>query len=147
VWILPSLLAERITSLKAGAIAGGSLTIAELSFKIAQVYWFSSLKIPNISDSVALDWMLSLSIAAISGFLFGVTYRYIIRNDRNFHLQDGAVLAFGIVRGLALVEGSATMSDDLLFLGWLFGKSLIGFAIARFSLDLAIARKSIEPFL
>lgn len=144
VRILPSLLAERLASLKAGAIASATLTIAELSFKIAEVYGFG--KIRTIFDSVELDWIISVGIAAISGFLFGVTYRYIVRNDRNSHLQDGAVLAFGIVRGLALVEGWASLSDDLLFLGWLFGKSLIGFAIARFSLDLAISRKTIEPF-
>lgn len=144
VRILPSLLTERLASLKAGAIASATLTIAELSFKIAEVYGFG--KITTIFNSVALDWIILLGIAAISGFLFGITYRYIIRNDRNSHLQDGAVLAFGIVRGLALVQGWASLSDDLLFLGWLFGKSLIGFAIARFSLDLAIARKSIEPF-
>jgi hypothetical protein len=144
VRILPSLLTERLASLKAGAIASATLTIAELSFKIAEVYGFG--KITTIFNSVALDWIILLGIAAISGFLFGITYRYIIRNDRNSHLQDGAVLAFGIVRGLALVQGWASLSDDLLFLGWLFGKSLIGFAIARFSLDLAIARKLIEPF-
>lgn len=43
-------------------------------------------------------------ITLLSGFLFGVTYRYIIRQDTNSHLKSGAVMAFGLVRGLAQVE-------------------------------------------
>ena len=91
--------------------------------------------------SILLDWQLS-----ISGFLFGVTYRYVIRDDRNSHLNDGAVLAFGLVRGLALVENSLILSE-LLSVGLLVVQSIICFALARAILDLAIAYKLIKPFI
>jgi hypothetical protein len=145
-WVLPSLMTERIESLKAGAIAGMTLTVAQLPFDIIQAYLFAAVRVSQISDSAVLDWGISLGIAAISGFLFGVTYRYIIRHDRNSHLQDGAVLAFGLVRGLALVEGAATVSDNWLFLAWLCLQSIIGFAIARVGLDWAIATNKLLPF-
>jgi hypothetical protein len=144
--ILPSLMTERVESLKAGAIAGITLTVAQLPFDIIQMQLFSSVGVSQISDSAVLGWGVSLGIAAISGFLFGVTYRYIIRNDRNSHLQDGAVLAFGLVRGLALVEGAATMSDNWFFWGWLCLQSLIGFAIARVSLDWALDHNKLLRF-
>jgi hypothetical protein len=136
---------ERVESLKAGAIAGTTLTLAQLFLNIIQIYLFAAV-IPRISDSEVLDWGISLGIAAISGFLFGVTYRYIVRNDRNYHLQDGAVLAFGLVRGLALVQGTATISDNWLFLVWLCLQSLSGFAIARVGLDWAISTNKLLPF-
>ncbi|MDJ0636429.1 MAG: hypothetical protein QNJ34_24845, partial [Xenococcaceae cyanobacterium MO_188.B29] len=82
-------------------------------------------------------------IAWISGFLFGVTYRYIIRGDRNSHLNDGAVLAFGLVRGLALLEETTVLSSGSILLI----ESVICFALARLSLDLALKYKLIKPFL
>ena len=36
--------------------------------------------------------------------LFGVTYRYIIRSDKNPQLKAGGILAFGLVRGLTQIE-------------------------------------------
>lgn len=39
-----------------------------------------------------------------SGFLFAVTYRYIVRRDRNSHLKSGAILAFACIRGFATIE-------------------------------------------
>ena len=82
---------------------------------------------------------------AIAGFLFGVTYRYIIRGDRNSHLNDGAVLAFGLVRGLASIENKVITFDWSMVI--LVIQSLICFAIARWLLDLAMAKKLIKPFL
>ena len=87
-----------------------------------------------------------LAIGAVSGFLFGVTYRYVIRSDRNSHLNDGAVLAFGLVRGLALIERNFNLSE-LLSLGGLVLQSIVYFAVVRLLLDLAIARKLIKPFV
>jgi hypothetical protein len=92
-----------------------------------------------------VEWLLQLAIGAVSGFLFGVTYRYIIRDDRNSHLNDGAVLAFGLIRGLALIEDNfdlAALSSLII----LVVQSIICFAIARLILDLAIIRKLIKPF-
>jgi hypothetical protein len=49
-----------------------------------------------------LDWHLWVSgaVASVNGLLFGVTYRYIIRSDKNPQLKAGGILAFGLVRGL-----------------------------------------------
>ena len=142
---MPSLVTERIESVKVGIISAGAFSIAELVVVVA-----SSLIIPVIISNplaIIVDWTWSvrLAIGAISGFLFGVTYRYIIRGDRNSHLNDGAVLAFGLVRGLALVEQDFTLSElsSVLFL---IISSIVCFAIARLVLDLAIELKLIEPF-
>ena len=155
---MPSLVTERIESFKAGIYGAGAFAVAELAFFIAQGLLLNLLSesqldfliIDQRSEiiSIPLDgtWGIELAIGAVSGFLFGVTYRYIIRSDRNSHLNDGAVLAFGLVRGLALVEKNFSLSE-LLSLGGLVLQSIICFAIARLVLDLAMARKLIKPFV
>ena len=138
---------ERIESLKAGIVGAGAFTIAELIVVVIR----SSIIIPVLTSNpseIIIDWswLVQLAIGAISGFLFGVTYRYIIRGDRNYHLNDGAVLAFGLVRGLALIEQNLSFSE-LLSVLFLIISSIVCFAIARLVLDLAIARKFIKPFI
>ena len=142
---MPSLVTERIESVKAGILASAVFGTIETLFLVVN----NSLAISGANNfqnwqlnSIA-DFLGKLAIAFISGFLFGVTYRYIIRGDRNSHLQDGSVLAFGLVRGLALIEGTALTPLWLL----LVLESVIGFAIARFSLDFALKLKLIKPFL
>lgn len=142
---MPSLATERIESVKAGilssavfgAIDGVTILIdRSLEGKLAMDWQFWQI-------NSLVDLILQFAIAFISGFLFGVTYRYIIRGDRNSHLQDGAVLAFGLVRGFALIEG--TNFTPLWFL--LIIESILSFAIARFSLDFALKFKLIKPFV
>ena len=142
---MPSLVTERIESVKAGILSAavfgaidGVLILANNAFvvqlgKDVELWQINSLT----------DFCLRLAIAFVSGFLFGVTYRYIIRGDLNSHLQDGAVLAFGLVRGFALIEG--TNISPLWFL--LIIESILNFAIARFGLDLALKLKLIKPFV
>lgn len=96
-----------------------------------------------LQSSWGIDFLIEGGIAWISGFLFGVTYRYIIRSDRNSHLNDGAVLAFGLVRGLALLERTTILGIGSIFVA----ESIICFAIARLSLDLALKYKLIKPFV
>ena len=144
---MPSLVTERIESVKAGVVGAGAFTVAELFFLLAHglaVNFFPELGFQTIA--IDLTWGIELVIGMVSGFLFGVTYRYIIRSDRNSHLNDGAVLAFGLVRGLALIEKNLNLSG-LLSLGGLVLQSIVCFAIARSILDLAIARKYIKPFI
>ena len=134
---------ERIESVKAGVLGAGAFTIVELVISIANSVLVGVKFVPILL--VSGEMLVQLTIGAVSGFLFGVTYRYVIRDDRNSHLNDGAVLAFGLVRGLALIE------QNLALLEWLSGlllvvQSIIGFTIARFILDLAMARKLIKPF-
>ena len=141
---MPSLATERIESVKAGILASAIFGLMD-ALTIALNY---SL------ESIAIDWQMwqitsvtdlavRFAIALMSGFLFGVTYRYIIRGDRNSHLQEGAILAFGLVRGLALIEGTAITPLWLL----LIGESIGGFAIASWSLNFAMKLKLIKPFV
>ena len=130
---------ERIESVKAGIVGAGAFSITEL------IVLFAEIIIPVLTLNPS-GTIIDIAIGAISGFLFGVTYRYIIRGDRNSHLNDGAVFAFGLVRGLALVENNLVWSE-LLFLMFTIIQSIIYFAVVRFILDLAIARKLIKPFL
>ena len=148
---MPSLVTERIESVKSGIVGAGAFAIAELVFFLLRAIAVSSLPQLNLASSL-LDWevLIQLAIGAVSGFLFGVTYRYIIRDDRNSHLNDGAVLAFGLVRGLALIE--TNLASNLLFaesisIVFLVVQSIVGFAIARLVLDLAIQQKFIKPFV
>jgi hypothetical protein len=144
---VPSLVTERIESVKAGLIGAGAFTLTALVLLIVQGLVRDFILQLNTNFEV-ISWILGieLAIGAVSGFLFGVTYRYIIRSDRNSHLQDGAVLAFGLVRGLALVERNLVLSE-LLSLAGLVLQSIVCFAIVRLILDLAIARKLIKPFI
>ncbi len=144
---MPSLVTERIESVKAGLSGAIAFTLAALVLLVVQGL-VSDLILKLNTNFGVISWIsaIELAIGAVSGFLFGVTYRYIIRSDRNSHLQDGAVLAFGLVRGLALVERNLVLSE-LLSLAGLVLQSIICFAIARLILDLAIARKLIKPFI
>ena len=131
---------ERIESVKAGLLGVIAFIVAEVI-----AFWLQSW-ILNLNQLVwNIELLLQLAIGAIAGFLFGVTYRYIIRDDRNSHLNDGAVLAFGLVRGLALIENRVTTFDWSMVI--LIIQSLICFAIARWLLDIAISKKLIKPFV
>lgn len=148
---MPSLVTERIESVKAGIVGAGTFAIAELVILLISYSAFNLLPegdFINLATMVTINevWLLQLIIGAVSGFLFGVTYRYVIRNDTNSHLNDGAVLAFGLVRGLALVEQNL-LGSELLSVLFLIIQSIICFAIARLVLDLAIAHKFIKPFI
>lgn len=142
--LLPSLVTERIESVKAGILAAAVFGLMDAIFIILN----HSLRNLTIDWQIwqitsVTDLALRLAIAFSSGFLFGVTYRYIIRGDRNSHLQEGAILAFGLVRGFALIEGTAITPLWLL----LIVESVGCFAIASLSLNLAMKFKLIKPFV
>ncbi|NER23939.1 MAG: hypothetical protein F6J96_25180 [Symploca sp. SIO1C2] len=142
------IVAERIESLKAGILAALSFTLAYSITAVAhrwvlakQFELFAFLQITN-----EVDWLLKLAVACLSGFLFGVTYRYIIRQDDNSHLKGGAVLAFGLVRGLTPVEVQPNLTEAYWLLGILAIESILDFAIARFTLDWAIHFQWLKTF-
>ena len=143
------LMAERLESLKAGAIGSVSLGLAFLSTSFINVLWLDKY-FPLVSydkiDIVNLQILLNGVIAGFSGFLFGVTYRYIIRTDSNSHLKEGAILAFGLVRGGGLAEMTDPLLDNGVFLAIALLEGIIGFAIARFCLDIALTRQWLKPF-
>jgi hypothetical protein len=130
-------MAERIESLKAGVISGISIIFAFLA--------------TTVINTSLLDfqpsWLISTLLMGFSGFLFGVTYRYIIRNDHNPHLKSGAIMAFGLVRGLAEIDSAWKYRDQIQNAFVLAGESIFYFAIAATILNFAIQKNWIRPFL
>ena len=131
---------ERIESIKAGSLSG---ITAGISYGL----------ITTIEQSILAEYSPSLislgleaAISIVTGFLFGITYRYIIRTDRNDHLNSGAVLAFGLVRGLAQIDVSEFELAQIWLDGVIVGKSIVLFAVARYVLDLALVAGWVLPF-
>lgn len=140
--------AERIESLKAAILGGLSLALTYCAIALLHSLLLSTpspaLSLLDVRANITL--LIKVAIAFLSGFLFGVTYRYAIRDDQNPQLKAGVVLAFGLVRGLAVIEGQPDITDTFWVWGILVIESLIEFAIARFTLDWAIQRHWIKPF-
>lgn len=142
-------LAERIESLKAGTLAAVSLGAAFAAFAVANRE-ILAIQFPSFAtfNPTVLDpnLLLSGAIAVLAGFLFGVTYRYVVREDQNPHLKSGAVLAFGLVRGLAQIDMGFNLQGTLWPFGILAIESIVLFAIARLSLDASLQQGWIKPF-
>ncbi|MBE9049004.1 hypothetical protein IQ243_00980 [Nostocales cyanobacterium LEGE 11386] len=141
-------MAERIESLKAGIIGGFSLCLSFLLTRVLNTLVLA--KYVPILASLQIDlnwrWWLSGGIAAFSGLLFGVTYRYIIRTDQNPQLKAGGVLAFGLVRGLTQIEVGGNYADEVLPNLVLAGESVLWFVMGAIALDLAIQLGWVKPF-
>ena len=139
---------ERIESLKAGSLAALSFTLA-YSLTVVGNRWVLARTFETLATfpvTTTLELVVKIAVAWFSGFLFGITYRYVIREDENPHLKDGAVLAFGLVRALAPVEGQPNLTDAIGLLGVLGVESLFCFGFARFILDWALQHQWIKPF-
>ncbi|MBN3950506.1 MAG: hypothetical protein HWQ38_30185 [Nostoc sp. NMS7] len=141
-------MAERLESLKAGIIGGLSLCFA---FAIAS--FLNTLVLAKYFQTLAslqsdVNWHLWVSgaIAFFSGLLFGVTYRYIIRSDKNPQLKAGGVLAFGLVRGLTQIELGWNSHSTILPFVVLAFESVLWFGIAAFAVDIAIQLRWLKPF-
>lgn len=128
---------ERLESLKAGA--WGAIAFTGSYGLAVSIHLLLNLPMP---DTTLFHWGSSL----LSGFLFGVTYRYIVRNDQNPHLRDGAVLAFTLVRSGGFLTALSQPLTQGMILSVGLAESLMGFAIARSCLDLALARQWVKPF-
>ncbi|MEO0756013.1 MAG: hypothetical protein AAFY78_03970 [Cyanobacteria bacterium J06648_16] len=128
---------ERMESVKAGAIAAATACLTSLAWNGALIAsgWASP------SETQVLD----VAVTTFCGFLFGVTYRYIIRQDVRSHLKSGAVGAFALVRGLSQLEGSWQGG-----LTWIDGlplvESFVVFALTQLVLDWSIQQRLIRPF-
>lgn len=90
-------------------------------------------------SSAALWWGLTVlgrgAIAGVWGGLFGITYRYAVRGERDRQLQVGVVLAFGITAALARWEGVGEFTGDGVAIGWAGVTALGSFAIAALALQ------------
>jgi hypothetical protein len=152
--------AERIESLKAGIIgsiaAGIGFGVAEMAVHLGAIalkishpvderFFLISPFSVSLSISPFLLWVVVQSaIVLLSGFLFGVTYRYVVRQNANPQLKAGAMLAFGLVRGLAQV-GEMTQVEPI-WAGVRILESLWLFVVAGFVLDWAIQRGWVQSF-
>jgi hypothetical protein len=141
---------DRLESLKAGilgaiatAVVFSTLLLINSSILAVRFEFLQELRI----DNPGLTELIGGAIAAISGFLFGVTYRYVVRDDLNPHLKSGAVAAFGLVRGLAEVDaGLHLQSHNLWWFSLVTLESVLLFAIARIALDIAISQDWFKAF-
>jgi hypothetical protein len=143
----PQLMTERIESLKVGIIGGLSVCLAFAIASLLNTFVLAKYFQTLVCLQSDLNWRLLVSgaVATFTGFLFGVTYRYIIRCDRNPQLKAGGVLAFGLVRGLTQIEFGWNHSTIWPFLV-LAAESLLWFALAAIALDLAIQFRWVKPF-
>jgi hypothetical protein len=141
---LPKSDPDRIESLKAAFITG--LTAGLVAAVILGIRRSMSLGLVDALQSTMTGlggqtFWVGVAIASLSGSLFGITYRYAIRQDDNPQIKLGTVFAFTLVRGLALVNVAAALSLG----GWplLTGvlESLVIFATAGAMLELAFRLK------
>jgi hypothetical protein len=140
---------ERIESLKAGGISSGTAAIAALLFGWAhRQIAFPGLAGSEVGFSYPVMSLLPIVVAGFTGFLFGVTYRYVIRQDTNPHLKSGAVMAFGLTRSLAQIETAIEPNFLAMCLPLLIaGLESIGMiAIAALILERAMRQGWIKPF-
>ncbi len=140
---------ERWQSLKAGMVGAiaagllfGLLTVLETQLLALDLPIFLS----GFHRAWGVSFLISLAIAMLAGFLFAVTYRYVIRQDQNFHLGSGAAMAFGLVRGLAQVDVAVQAQFAPVTLVLLVLESVLLFAGLRLVLDGAIAQGWLKPF-
>lgn len=131
-----TLAADRLESLKAGLCAAVAATLTDAGVAL-------------VVTETPLTLLLRLAIVGASGFLFGVTYRYAVRRDTNPQLKSGAVGAFGLVRGLALLENAMSrgaISDGTIAIALLSLLESLGlFAVAGLCLDWALQQGWIAP--
>ena len=84
--------------------------------------------------------------------MFGVVYRYIVRSDkRSGHLVGGAVSAFGLSRGLALVEGQLRAADAVTYevlaqAALAAGQSMLIVGFAAVAMEYALAQGIVARF-
>jgi hypothetical protein len=127
-------LKERIESIQVGSISALAFLVPYLLFlTVDRLFLGESLTL--------IGAFVKISGAIISGFLFGVTYRYVVRNDDNPHLKDGTVAAFALVRGLVPLQLSTDLIADAWQLSLFLGESFICFLSSRLLLELTKLRQ------
>lgn len=138
---------ERLESVKAGIIAAIVGIAVSLIFVGLDNWLLSAQTWPQ---SVGVQAMQRIAVAAVCCFLFGVTYRYIVRQDQNPHLRSGAVGAFALTRGLSQLEGvdlSASVMSGVLPLAIPLVESFGLFLTVRIVLDLGLKQRWLKPFM
>ncbi|MGF1604054.1 MAG: hypothetical protein ACFCU8_18970 [Thermosynechococcaceae cyanobacterium] len=143
---------ERLESVKAACF---STVAVGLTFALLTVFnQLVASAIPSLwvlqMQGVNLQGAGSGAIALISGYLFGMNYRYTVRTDLNPHLGSGVVMTFGLIRGLAQLDVGLMAQGVIWPFIVLALESVFLFAIARLVLDLVfrlgwVQRSELEP--
>lgn len=140
-WFPPSP-ADRLESLKAVVLTGsiGALVAALILVlhRISMLGWEATLAstLMGLAGSI---FAVTVAIAALSTSLFGITYRYAVRQDPNPQIKIGVVLAFSLVRGLTLVDAAVIVNWHtwpLILISC--SESLLLFGLAGAALELAL---------
>ena len=141
--------AERIESLKvaiAGGVCAGVISLGILVVNRILVFGLDAIALTLASGIATLTLFVNAGIAGLSGALFALVYRYAIRQDNNPQLNNGVVLAFTLVRGLALVDAGSAISQN----GWPFlsacGESFLIFGVTALILNFAIQQQWLKTF-
>ncbi len=155
-------LADRIESFKAGFL--GAIASVFAFFAIALLHhslhhflqnMLANSPVQLISSfelSTPLILLIKLAMIGFAGFLFAVTYRYIVRRDRNSHLKSGAILAFACIRSFATVDHELTSLTQLPFISMalaiaiLLVENIAWLAIIQSLIETAIQHKWITAF-
>lgn len=133
--------AERIESIKASFVSAFIGTLASIPIALFQANSIEGLLIKE-------------GIIFISCALFGVTYRYTVRqNLDNIKLKSGVVAAFGLVRGLSQFEGELPVDFSVNFIfshaldtGFMLSESMFIFIAAAIALDYFMKMDLLNPF-
>jgi hypothetical protein len=127
---------ERIESFKAGSLAA-------LAGGMTMLLCLAGERAIGVGGDLR-QGLVRVAIASFITFLFGVTYRYIIRQDANTHLKSGAIGAFALTRGLSQLE--AIWDGSLLMASLILGESFGLFVAAQCLLDWAMQQRLLQPF-
>jgi hypothetical protein len=130
---------QRWESFKAGAIAATVVLVFFSLFALGHQWLWHRF---------SWDWQLLVraAMAGGSGGLFGITYRYAVRTLSNVQVKLGVVLAFGLVRACGQADVGIVLTNAFLTLTILGSESLLLFAIAGITLDVAMQQGWVKPF-
>ena len=114
----------------------------------------------GILSNFSPQWEFDSDVLAISLALFGITYRYTIRDDDNDQLKQGAIGAFALTRTFSMIRVSDTCTSIPLNCGPPFGYfdfqmifsglsvfivSFIAYSAAGLAIDNFIEAQLLEP--
>eukprot|EP00183_Erythrolobus_madagascarensis_P005647 CAMPEP_0185846766 /NCGR_PEP_ID=MMETSP1354-20130828/2297_1 /TAXON_ID=708628 /ORGANISM="Erythrolobus madagascarensis, Strain CCMP3276" /LENGTH=159 /DNA_ID=CAMNT_0028546971 /DNA_START=380 /DNA_END=859 /DNA_ORIENTATION=+ len=135
---------DRLESAKAGVISAlaGSFAVAPVSVGFTLF----------TDNGLNAQWELSIDMLAISLFLFGIVYRYVVRGDTNPMLKQGAIGAFAVIRAASALRAPdicvpfpLQCGPPLSYFSWpmltqgaiTVAESLVAFGFAAVAIDLA----------
>ena len=131
--------AERVESAKAAACSAIAGTLLSAPLLLSQ----------SPGGSVSVE---SLAGVFLSCSLFGVVFRYAVRDDaNNDQLKAGVLGAFGLTRGLGEADVYLHGSDATALASWaeaalLVGESVLTFAFAYAALEYGYENELLKPF-